>query len=127
MSSRKLHSKQIMVILNFYLCHWKSKKAPVTCQALMNKIFRNGNDSYVVVYFDDIYVFSDSLKGHLKNLRVISSRLRDQNLYFDVGKYKLMRKETEFLGFVVGTNGTKIENKKKIWSRTGQHQSYSLV
>lgn len=89
------------------------RNAPATFQALMNSIFRDCIDDFIVVYMDDILIFSESRDDHLKHLRIVLSRLRDHQLYVGRQKYELMTEETEFLGLIVGREGVRIGDDRK--------------
>lgn len=89
------------------------RNAPATFQALMNAIFRDCIDEFVVIYLDDILVFSDSREEHLNHLRIVLTRLRDNQLYIGNKKYELMQEETEFVGLVVGKSGIKVGEDRK--------------
>lgn len=91
------------------------RNAPATFQALMNSIFRDCIDDFVVIYLDDILIFSASKEEHLKHLRIILTRLKEHQLYVGSNKFELMTEETEFLGLMVGRNGITIgEDRKKL-------------
>lgn len=89
------------------------RNSPATFQTLINSIFRDCIDEFVVVYLDDILIFSDSKEEHMKHLRIVSTRLRDNELYVGNKKFDLLQKETEFLGLKVGTNRIKIGDDRK--------------
>lgn len=90
------------------------RNAPATFQALMNSIlFRDCIDEFIVVYLDDILIFSESREDHIKHLRITLSRLKDHQLYVGRTKYELMTEETEFLGLIVGREGVRIGDDRK--------------
>lgn len=60
--------------------------APSTFQALMNSVFHDLIDIFMVVYLDDLLIYSNSYEEHLNHLEIVLSSLNDQNLY--VGKSK---------------------------------------
>lgn len=97
------------------------RNAPASFQALMISNFRDCIDDFVVIYMDDILVFSENREDHLKHLRMVLSRLRDHELYVGNKKCELMRSETEFLGLIVGRDGIRIgDDRKKLikdWHR----------
>lgn len=73
------------------------RNSPATFQALMNLIFRDYINELLVIYLDNIFIFSDSHEEHLKLLRLVLSGRRERQLYVGKEEYKLMKKETEFL------------------------------
>lgn len=91
------------------------RNAPATFQALMNSIFRDCIDDFLVIYLDDILIFSNNREDHLEHLKLVLSRLRDHQLYVGNDKFELMTTETEFLGLTIGIGGVKIgEERKKL-------------
>lgn len=70
------------------------RNAPATFQALMNAIFCDCIDEFLVVYLDDILIFSDSREDHLKHLGLVLSRLKENSLFVGRSKYELMKEET---------------------------------
>jgi hypothetical protein len=75
--------------------------APATFQMLMNDIFRDLLDVCVIVYLDDILVYSNSLEDHDKHLRLVLQRLRKYKLYGKLSKSKFFTTEIEYLGHIV--------------------------
>jgi hypothetical protein len=63
-------------VLPFGLCN-----APATFQTLMNDIFRREIDDFVLIYLDDIMIFSSTLEEHLAHVRHVLQKLRDNKLY----------------------------------------------
>lgn len=81
------------------------KNASATCQALMNSIFRDIIDNFLVVYLDDLLIYSNSREEHIRHLCTVLQRLKDNSLYMGKSKYKLMTKGMEFLGLIVREQG----------------------
>jgi len=86
--------------------------APATFQTLMNNIFRPYLDQFVVVYVDDILVFSNNPEDHEAHLRIVLQVLRREKLYAKAAKCELFRPETEFLGHIVSADGIRPDPKK---------------
>ena len=86
--------------------------APATFQTLMNNIFRPYLDQFVVVYVDDILVFSKHPDDHEAHLRTVLQVLRREKLYAKASKCELFRPETEFLGHIVSADGIRPDPKK---------------
>ncbi|KAJ4728107.1 Retrotransposon protein, putative, Ty3-gypsy subclass [Melia azedarach] len=72
--------------------------APATFCTLMNKIFHPFLDKFVVVYLDDIVVYSESLKEHVEHLRRVFQVLRENELYVKREKCSFAQEEVMFLG-----------------------------
>ena len=60
--------------------------APVASMHLMNNVFRPYPDSFVIVFIDDILVYSRSQEKHVEHLRVVLQRLKDEKLYAKFSK-----------------------------------------
>nr|KYP49720.1 Retrovirus-related Pol polyprotein from transposon gypsy [Cajanus cajan] len=86
--------------------------APSTIMRLMNHVLRDCIGRFVVVYFDDILIYSKSLKDHLRHLRDVLLILRDNHLYANLEKCTFCQENVNFLGFIVGKEGVKVDPKK---------------
>ncbi|KAE8224305.1 hypothetical protein CF326_g8057, partial [Tilletia indica] len=86
--------------------------APGSFQGLMNHIFRDILDIYVVVYLDDILVFSKNDQDHAEHCREVLRRLIQHNLYVKAEKCEFDRTSTTFLGFNVSASGISMDNEK---------------
>ncbi|XP_049306295.1 retrovirus-related Pol polyprotein from transposon 297 isoform X2 [Bactrocera dorsalis] len=89
------------------------KTAPATFQRLMNNLLQDYINKICLVYLDDIIIFSTSLQEHMNSLRLIFARLQEANLKVQLDKSEFLKKETEFLGHIITTEGVK-PNPKKI-------------
>ena len=78
----------------------------------MNHVLRHFIGKFVVVYFDDILIYSKTLDGHLEHLRSVLEVLRKESLYANREKYTLCTNQVVFLGFVVSSKGVKIDEEK---------------
>jgi len=86
--------------------------APSTFQGLMNEIFRPYLRKFVVVFFDDILVYSKSLQEHLKHLRAVLGVLQQHNLYAKMSKCHFGCHEVDYLGYVICEEGVKADPSK---------------
>jgi len=86
--------------------------APSTFMHLMNHVLRDCIGKFVVVYSDDILVYSTSSKLHVGHLRVVLSLLRDNQLYANIDKCTFCVESVIFLGFVVNKNGVHVDPAK---------------
>nr|KYP60589.1 Retrovirus-related Pol polyprotein from transposon gypsy [Cajanus cajan]KYP60590.1 Retrovirus-related Pol polyprotein from transposon gypsy [Cajanus cajan] len=78
----------------------------------MNHVLRDCKGKFVVVYFDDILVFSKSLDEHLGHLRGVLIILRDNHLYANLEKCTFCKENVNFLGFIVGKEGVQVDPEK---------------
>ena len=79
--------------------------APGTFMQLINDTFRDLPDRCVLVFLDDILVYSNTLEEHVKHLRQVLERLDSAKLYAKMSKCELAKSEVEFLGHHIGANG----------------------
>ena len=86
--------------------------APATFQSLMNRIFYDCIDVFMVVYMDDLLIFSKDRSTHYKHIETVLSRLKENKLYISPQKCEFMRDEISFLGMIVGNGGIKVDRKK---------------
>lgn len=86
--------------------------APATWQNAMNDIFRQHLDEFVVVYLDDILIFSKSKEEHYNHLRIVLQTLRDHGLYANAKKCEFFKAELRFLGHVLSRDGIKVDPNK---------------
>ena len=84
--------------------------APGAFQALMNEIFKDMIVlCLIVVYLDDILIFSRTKEEHTRDVREVLTRLRKHDLYLKPEKCKFNKKETEFLGIIVSDGHIKMD------------------
>ncbi|MBW0575712.1 hypothetical protein O181_115427 [Austropuccinia psidii MF-1] len=86
--------------------------APASFQNLVNDIFADFLDVFVVVYLDDIMVFSSSEEEHVKHVASVLQRLRDNNLFAKASKCVFHASSVEYLGYVVSSDGLKMDSSK---------------
>ena len=87
--------------------------ALATCQQLVNNVLRDLLDITVIVYVDDILIFTrGSREQHTKDVQAVLERLSIVDFKTVPEKCKFYRKEIEFLGFIISTTGIKMDLKK---------------
>lgn len=85
---------------------------PSTFQSLMNHIFKPFLRKFVLVFFDDILVFSKSLDDHLIHLRTVLSFLLSNQLYAKQSKCVFGCGEVEYLGYIISSDGVRTDPRK---------------
>jgi hypothetical protein len=86
--------------------------APATFQHYMNSIFSNVLDKFVVVYLDDILIFSRNPEEHKEHVTEVLSHLQKHQLYAKPEKCKFSVDTTEFLGFIISPSGISMAQSK---------------
>ncbi|CAI7793981.1 unnamed protein product [Closterium sp. NIES-53] len=86
--------------------------APSTFQLTMNGVFRDMLDKKVIVYLDDILVYSKTKEEHFRDLEEVFRRLQQNRLITKGSKCEFLKSELEFLGHVVSGDGIKIDPRK---------------
>ena len=86
--------------------------APSTFMRLMNHTLRKFIGKFVVVYFDDILVYSKTLDDHIEHLHFVLDVLRKEKLYANLNKCSFCLDKVVFLGFVVSAKGIGVDEGK---------------
>jgi hypothetical protein len=79
---------------------------------MMNKIFMEFLDKFVVVFIDDILIYSKNEEEHEEHLRLVLEKLREHQLYAKFSKCEFWLKEVGFLGHVVSGEGIAVDPSK---------------
>jgi hypothetical protein len=86
--------------------------APTIFMDLMNRVFRSYLDKFVVVFIDDILIYSSSQMEHANHLREVLETLRRNKLYAKLSKCEFWLNEVVFLGHVISEKGISVDPKK---------------
>jgi hypothetical protein len=86
--------------------------AQSTFQSLMNEIFKPYLRKFILVFFDDILVYSPSLQDHFKHLQLTLEVLRSNQLFAKKSKCKFGCTEIDYLGHLISAKGVKTDGKK---------------
>jgi hypothetical protein len=86
--------------------------APTHFMYLMNSVFMLELEKFVVVFIDDILVYSKSGEEHVEHLRVVLTCLRDHQLYAKFSKCEFWLREVQFLGHVLLAEGVAVDPGK---------------
>ena len=79
---------------------------------MMNKVFMDFLDKFVVVFIDDIVIYSKSHKEHEEHLHIVLQRLREHKLYAKFSKCEFWLEKVGFLGHVVSKEGIAVDPEK---------------
>ena len=86
--------------------------APAVFMDYMNRIFRPYLDKFIVVFIDDILIYSKNEEEHREHLGIALRVLRDHQLYAKLSKCEFWLKEVKFLGHVVSSEGVAVDPSK---------------
>jgi hypothetical protein len=86
--------------------------APAHFMYLMNSVFMSELDKFVVVFIDDILIYSQNEEEHAEHLRAVLTRLRDHKLYVKFSKCEFWLKKVPFLGHVLSEDGISVDPTK---------------
>jgi hypothetical protein len=86
--------------------------APSHFMYLLNSVFMPELDKFVVVFIDNILIYSRSMEEHEEYLRIVLQHLRDHQLYAKFNKCEFWIKEVPFLGHVVSPEGIAVDPSK---------------
>jgi len=86
--------------------------APAIFMDYMNRIFRPWLDKFVVVFIEDILIYSKTRGEHADHLKVVLKILRDHQLYGKLSKCEFWLEEVQFLGHVISVKGIAVDPAK---------------
>ena len=86
--------------------------APAVFMDLMNWVFSAYLDRFVIVFIDDILIYSTSEEEHREQLRIILQTLRDHQLFGKFSKCDFWLSEVKFFGHVVSSEGISVDPEK---------------
>jgi hypothetical protein len=91
----------------------------------MNDIFSDLLDVCVIVYLDDILIYSDNMSQHKKHIKEVLRRLRKHGLYTNTGKCKFHRDSVEYLRYILTSDGLCMAKNKVQTILNGQNHGKS--
>jgi hypothetical protein len=86
--------------------------APAFFMNLMNNVFMDYLDKFVVVFISDILIYSQSEEEHVDHLKIVLQRLREHQLYEKLSKCEFCIDEVLFLGHIINRDGLAMDPKK---------------
>ena len=92
--------------------------APATFQRLMTHIFRDYLGNFIHCYLDDLFVFSDTLEDHERQLAIVFDLLRKHHLYLEGKKCELFAEKMDCLGHIIDDKGLHADGDKMEKIRT---------
>ena len=86
--------------------------APPQFQFMMNDLFRNKIGKYVLIYLDDIVIYSEDLDSHKRHVREVLQTLKDNGLYCKPEKCRFYQEMITYLGYVISQHGIAMDPEK---------------
>ena len=96
----------------FLVMPFRLTNAPTVFMDLMNRIFQPYLDQFVIVFIDDILIYSSSKEDHEEHLRVVLQILRENQLYAKFSKCQFWLDSVSFLGHVISAEGVSVDPQK---------------
>ena len=108
--------------MNAFRCHYGHfefvampfglTNAPATFQSCMNTTFHKQLRKFVLVFFDDILIYSKTWKEHLHHVEEVLKILHDQSLFAMMSKCEFGFRELLYLGHIIDQDGVKVDMEK---------------
>lgn len=101
-----------MGLYEFVVMPFGLTNAPATFSRIMYELFADYLNDFVVLYLDDILIYSTDMDQHLRHFRLVLARLREHQFYAKMKKCSFAQPQVTFLGYVVSANGVHMEDPK---------------
>eukprot|EP00798_Chlamydomonas_sp_ICE-L_P000407 gene407-biopygen138 len=101
-----------MGLYEFKVLQFGLANAPSAFTKVMNTVFRDLIGKFVVIYLDDILIFSSNDDEHEKHLRIVLQRLEDNHLFIKREKCSFFQPEVKYLGHVLSGDGIRVNETK---------------
>jgi hypothetical protein len=99
-------------LYEFLVMSFDLTNAPTCFMYLMNSVFMNELDKFVVEFIDDILIYSKNEAEHAKHLRIVLQRQRDHKLYAKFSEYEFWLDSVKFLGHTISKDGISMDPSK---------------
>lgn len=86
--------------------------SPSVFQSFMNEILRDMLHRFIVVYIDDILIYSPNLATHLHHVTQVLQRLQQHSLFLKLEKCEFHQSTIHFLGYIITPEGVQMDQKK---------------
>ncbi|KAM1003288.1 hypothetical protein ACFX2C_003633 [Malus domestica] len=96
----------------FLVMPFKLTNAPADFMDLMNRVFQPYLDKFVIVFIDDILVYSKSRAEHVRHLKLVLKSLREHQLYAKFSKCQFCLDQVALLGHVISAQGIQVNSQK---------------
>ncbi len=114
MTMKTMYGSYEFFMMPFKLCNVLS-----TFTTLMDSIFHEKLDEFVIIYIDDILVYSKTMKKHAKHLKYVLNKLYENKFFANKAKNEFAQEEMDFLGHILSWEGVMPDLKKlqsiKVW------------
>jgi hypothetical protein len=108
----KMAFRMHQVLIEFLVMPFGLTNTHVTFQVLMNNVLRSFLHRFVLVFFDDILVYSWSWSEHLQHLRLIDTTLLEHQLFMKRAKCSFGRTDVSYLGHVISSTSVATDQNK---------------
>ena len=98
--------------MSFWFKSFGLNNAPAAFVELMNRFFKRCLDIFVIVFIDDILIYSRKEEDHANHLRIILQTFKEKELYAKFSKCKFWIHSMTFLGHIVSGDGIRIDAQK---------------
>ncbi|WVZ97434.1 hypothetical protein U9M48_042973 [Paspalum notatum var. saurae] len=99
-------------LYEYFVMSFGLTNAPAFFMYMMNLVFMNELDKFMVVFIDDILIYSKNEKEHEEHLRIVLTRLREHKLYAKFSKCDFWLKKVSFLGHILSEKGVAVDPSK---------------